>query len=255
MKEANTPYEFPTGEDKTVVESLEGLVVFVANRFVQKHNIFPYEVVDLYQFVRLRLIESLGRIRTTYKGGGKVKTYISAVILNFCREFRRKNCTISVFADSVDNLRTDISINELTQSPDSRLHITLELKRLHSIFVLYGAKEHKVRITLMVYFEVHVKKEDVMNYVSAEVKSNQFFKQLNSGMNKSKKEVISKLTEMFNEVENKSNSFEATRKWIARLIDDVLQMLNVGASLYTKETLGILLEVYSSTDKQMGYAR
>ncbi|MBO6515044.1 MAG: sigma-70 family RNA polymerase sigma factor [Bacteroidia bacterium] len=247
--------KFPPGTDYDVIDSFEEIIAFTAARFITKNNLSPYTHDDLCQYIRLRLLETLAKIRENYKGEARLTTYISAVVLNLCREFRRKYCSRSIFSDSDTSSNHEVSLTGAGTQTDSKLHISYELEKLRLIFALYGAREQKVKIALMAYFDINISIDDVLKYISDRGKSETVLQQIKSAHDKPKKEIISRLTDIFNDLEDKNTTFEATKKWISRAINDILSMLNRDSSIHTKETLGILLEVYCSTDKQKGNGR
>lgn len=221
----------------------EEIVFKVSKYFCSKYHIHPYDQEDLIQYVRLRVLENKDQIRANYLGRAQLATYLSSVVLNLCREFRKKNCSRSVFAEDND-LDPDVPDKHTSaQEILKGIHISNEVKRLNSILILYGSKEAKIVLMLKAYFHIKITQTDFLKYCDdPSIMANYMLKFMRADKPK-KKDVVSLLTSLFNQVENTQKTDEATRKWIERTNKHVIKLLNTGGRKYDQETLGILLEV------------
>jgi hypothetical protein len=238
----NNLHSFPEINNLQILQLFEDWIFLISKYYSQKNTIQPYELEDLQQFIRTRLIEQLPKIRDSFKGESKLRTYISAIILNLCREFRKKNCSKSILTQAEVSEKIDYQYNNLNQA-ENNIAIEYEVGNLNKIILMYGTKSVKVKLALKLYYSLKITREEISNYCKDfEVISSDLEKEIEEKKQLKKKEALIILTELFNRTECKSNSTEATRKWISRLIDEILIILNKGKSNHTKETLGLLLE-------------
>lgn len=234
--------KFPNVTNQELLEIFEEWISFISQHYSRKNTIQPYDLIDLEQFVRTRLIEQLPKIKTNFKGGSKIRTYMSSIILNLCREFRRKHCGKSILTQTeitdwnhLHHHRSNSAVEDMA--------IEHEIQKLKRIITMFGAKSPKIKLTLKSIYRLPVSEKDLFSYCqNSEIKSLNAYSKLNGKQENNKKEIIQLLTELFNLVENKENSTEATRKWVARLINEILDTLNSDQSNHSKETLGYLLE-------------
>lgn len=226
------------------IDNFDQWIKIVSRAFCKSHIIEPYEREDLIQFVKLRFLEKMSNIQDNYRGDATIKTYVCAVTLNFCREFKRKNCSKSVIA--LTNSYSDEILNttETSQYLIKDIHIASEIKRLDRIFLILGTKVPKVLIALKLYFGLTLQRKDVFAYSKDIELSNRIVREAGKLENTQKQSVFYFLTNLFNEVERVERSSEATRKWVDRTISHILSLLNKGnLSTHTKETLSILMEI------------
>lgn len=224
-----------------MIQFFEDWVFIISKFYCQKNTIQPYELSDLRQFINFRLLEQLPKIKANYKGQSSLRTYISSIILNLCREFRKKNCSKSILTQFEINSELHHPYNDANLA-ENQLALENETNNLNNVISMYGSKASKIRLTLKMYYGLKTTRSDILNYckdakiLTLSTLDGYNEEQLN------KNETLTILTELFNEVEGKSNSTEATRKWVSRLIEDILRILNLRESNHTKETLGLLLE-------------
>jgi len=236
---------FPEGEAHTVIKSFNPWILFLSKRYALNNTIQPYELQDLRQFIQLRLLEIFPKLKHNFKGNSKIRTYISAVILNLCSEFRRKNCSRSILTEELKE-HESLEMGDTDLSNEKKLIIQSEIEHFELLLVMYGSKSAKIKLSLKMFYGLDLSLQDMLDYCKTNDLVKKYF--LNAQSNKvvdyKKKEAIATLTDLFNEVENKNNSTEATRKWIIRTIKDIIHTLNKSQSKFDKHTLGLLIEVW-----------
>ncbi|MBO6516646.1 MAG: hypothetical protein JJ975_08850 [Bacteroidia bacterium] len=228
----------------------EELINLVASKFCRTYSVYPYEKEDLIQFMRLRYFEQFNTARNNYRKEARVKTYVCAVLLNFCREFRRANCSKSIFTES-EGIQPEITADgEGELSITKKMVLKYELKRLGYVFKIQGSRKPKVVVALKAYYFIDVTHIDLFKYAQ-DMDLARYFFDLFSRLNGPRKNaIISYLTKLFNRVEKKNSSEDATRKWVDRHIALVVKLLNTGGERkHDKETLGILMELKFADDK------
>jgi hypothetical protein len=230
------------------LDHFEHLIFSISKKFAEKHSIEPYELKDLQQYVRLRLLEKLNDIQKGFKGECQIKTYIYAVLLNFCREFRKKNCSKSIWQNSDTN-------EELTSVTDAEhyitkdLHIAQEINRFNVILIILGSQAAKILLALKVLFEQKITYYDLVLYSQNRRLSLHYLKKLNGVEKRAKGASIVLLTQIFNDVEPKNSSVDSTRKWVERKTNHIIDLMNTGNKTHDKESLSILMEIKSNIQK------
>lgn len=246
--------EFPKGSDLEIINSFEEWIDFTINRYCTFNSIYPYEKKDLKQYINIRLIEDLPKIKVNYKGKSKLKTYMIAVTLNLSREFKKKNCTRSVSIENEKATPPKAPYFDDFNNIEKSIYIKAEIEQLKIVMAIFGSKSHKIKLAIMVYYGLTIDKPVLFAYCKDNALTETFLPKLNKGIELNKKTTTSILTQLFNETENKTNTDEATRKWVSRTIEEIVKLLNIGLSKHTKETLGVLLEMGFSNETN-GYTR
>ena len=233
---------FPKKDDFQTLKSFEKWITFISANYIKRNKIHPYDLSDLQQHIKFRILEQLPSIRKNYRGNSKLRTYISAIILNICREFRRKNCEKSI--STKIEINDSLLLNQIEyEYIENKIDIEYEIKALNMVIQTYGDKSSKVKIALKLYFGIKLTYDDLSEYCkNSEVKITEFSSIVNREKKLNKRESIFILNQLFNEVEGKSNSTDATRKWVSRIINRTITMLNIRQCNYNKETLGLLIE-------------
>lgn len=236
-------YSFPECSDSQTIHLFEDWIVFITNRFCRSNSIDPYEAEDLRQFVKMRLVEQLPKIKTNFKGEAKLRTYISAIILNLCREFRRVNCSKSVFTSTNLESLTDQLISN-GNSSEKNIALKREIEKFNRIILMYGTKKTKVKIALSLYYGLDPGIENLRVYCNENHNiASSAHQEIINAKKRNKKEGLKIFTDLVNQTESKTNTVEASRKWVSRTIDDILKILNCQGGEHTKETLGVLIEM------------
>ncbi len=247
-KEDNTDYIFPIGSDIEIIKSFEEWIDFTINRYCTFNSIYPYEKKDLKQFINIRLIEDLPKIKVNYEGKSKLKTYMIAVTLNLSREFKKKNCTKSITMANDKTTSSKAFYIDDFNNIEKSIYIKAEIEQLKIAIAIFGSKSHKIKLAILVYYGLTIDKSVLFAYCKDNALTETFLPKLNKGIEINKKTTISILTQLFNDTENKTNTDEATRKWISRTLEEIVKLLNIGLSKHTKETLGVLLEMAFSNE-------
>jgi len=225
-------------------DELEDWIFLATKSFCNKYEISPYERDDLDQFVKLRLIEKKASILLNYRNEARIKTYVYAVILNFCREFMRKNNSKSVFTEKGDHSIEMSNIQSNDGSVLKDMSIDMEIQRLNRALLIQGSKTPKTVISLKTYFDIPLEWQDIFQYTNDNELTIKHFALFKEITKPKKSAVMAFLTRLFNECENKTNSEDAIRKWVERTIQSLVELLNAGGSrAHNKETLGIMMEI------------
>ncbi|MFK8036916.1 MAG: hypothetical protein AB8B74_01400, partial [Crocinitomicaceae bacterium] len=67
MKEKDL-HSFPQINNSQMIQLFEDWILFISKFYSQKNTIQPYELADLRQFIKIRLVEQLPKIKANYKG-------------------------------------------------------------------------------------------------------------------------------------------------------------------------------------------
>ena len=222
-------------------QSLIGFIVgsYVINGFFQRH-----EKDDIIQNINESLLKKISRIQSQYNSQTRVKTYISVIIRNSCREIIRKVKLNIVHNDNIENLV--FVVNE----PENKLVLKQEFDRLDKIFTMFYRHRYKLELCLKLIYNIPVKFADFKNYNSAFDKASYLgiMKNINPGNEMRKRKIYRILLPYFNRFEKKNNNEDALRKWLRFKTDEMIRLLNGNppVSSYNEDVLQILLEKYYS---------
>lgn len=233
------------------VLAFEQTIAIVAKKYSARNNITPYSSEDIQQHIRLKLLEQLPSIAATFQGKASIKTYMTAVIRNMCLEFIRKNCPQEISCTPTEPAAFVNSEQSSYRSALSRIYITEEVFRLKHVFLIFDNVQSKVELALKTYFHHSISLANVERYILDQegdlAKGKEFLLLVSNVQSNADSERFGHLNHLFNSIEQKSNSVEATRKWTLRKLDQVLERMNGDQNVrnHTKETLSILLDFHT----------
>lgn len=228
------------------VERFRDIIEYVVRKYNDPYYLHPFSADDLRQHIYLNLLENIERVKAIYRGEARVRTYMSAVIRNYALGFIRSRRSDRPEAIDTDKQATPFAGQ---QQVVAGMEISIEIKRLTQILILFGKKKGKVELVLKGYFGRVLTREDVEKYLSKLINEKflmAFIERVNSRSGNTDGEIFEIYTDFFNEVEGKQNTVDAMRKWTLRVIDELIQKLNNTHEKRThnKESLGILLNFY-----------
>lgn len=243
-------YRFEDGDAAEIIDTFQEIISIVVQKYARMNTIHPYGEADMSQYVRLKLTENLDGIRSNYRGQAKVKTYVSAVIRNYCLEFVRKHA-IKLEEEEWRAEQPAIVAAEGTHSPLRMLYVKEEMKRLARILQLFGSQRPKLELVLRAYYRNRITPQHLQAYAQAR-KFNypECFDKLARTTRSKDQDVFACINTFLNEVDGQSNSADAVRKWTVRKMEELLDLLN-GPNherSYTRETLGLLLDYHFMND-------
>ncbi len=202
---------------------------------------------DIIQSLNERLLERFPSIRARFNGSTMIRTYLSAVVRNLCIDLYhdRKRVPNGIPLEAIAPVsRPDVAgrydiehTRRLFRAVLKQFDYRLELPRL--LFCL------KLR------YRIPIERKDVLQwYPSCQPKD------LASTVGKfggnyeslTDKEIYELITPLLNQVDGRSNTPEAIRRWTKERIDNIIELLNGSppSGSFDEETLEILVEDYFS---------
>lgn len=220
----------------------QGLIEFIVDTYVIHGFFNRYDRDDIIQSINESLLRKIPKLQKQYNNSTRVKTYISVIIRNNCKEILRKSRIEIVDVKNIENLQS--VVNE----PELKLVLTQEFDRLEKIFMMYYRQRYKLELCFKLLYNIPVKFKDFKNY-SADFDKYSYLKiikDINPGTEIRKRKIYRILLPYFNLAENKDNSEDALRKWLRFKTNEIIRLLNGDppVSSYDEESLQILLEKY-----------
>ncbi|MEZ5195457.1 MAG: hypothetical protein R2764_03385 [Bacteroidales bacterium] len=135
--------------------------IIVQINLIDKGFFHSQEKEELIQMVNEALWGRMENIRKKYNGKASVKTYVSKVILNICREIKRKRKSDPGF-DSLENKNYKTPSRGL--NPEEELAFRDEYSRFEKILITYYTKRSKIELCLKLIYRIAVFLSDFSNY-------------------------------------------------------------------------------------------
>ncbi len=197
------------------------------------------EISDLVQDVNRKLVERMPRIRSQYNYKSRFRTYFSVVVRNLClEEFRKLRIVAEPAADLYEQPGTD--------SPADPVIIRQEFERLRRAIRMFYRDEPALWVTFRVLADLDIQREDIARFGNTLIagREQELAQRLNQSFKKNKREKLEIVSEVLSELDAKSRSKEAVRKWFENRLEEILTLMNgkPPRSAYTLDILLILIE-------------
>lgn len=231
--------------DLILLEEIEELCSIIINKFISR-GVIPFnEKEDIKQSLLEKYLLKREKIATAYSGKAQPRTYYSAVLYKM---------TCEVIRSELNNWKTIKSeVNEMLKynkdnslSPEQATIIHNEKDLLDKVLTTFGKERGKIELFLKIFYRVPVNNDDIKKcYKNHE--DNASFEITENKPGIKDKELYSSLANLVNQYENKDVKPDAIRMYINKYINSILSRLNgrYQRANYTKETLGILFEIFS----------
>lgn len=225
------------------IEEIEQLAQIVINKFVAR-GVIPFaDKDDIKQSVVEKYLLKENKIAESFSGKAQPRTYCSAVIYKMTCELIRsemknwKNINNDASEMLVDN--RDTALN-----PEQSTIIENEVDLLEKGLITFGKERSKIELFLKYYFRIELNKKDFKGYSEGSEEEQNI---LRTDVNTKDKEIYENLCKLVNHQEKKVVQPDAIRMYINKHLTSIITRLNgrMGRANYTKETLGILFEIYS----------
>lgn len=234
--------------DLISLEAIEELCSIIINKFISR-GVIPFnEKEDIKQSLLEKYLLKREKIAKAYSGKAQPKTYYSAVLYKM---------TCEVIRSELNNWKTIKSeVNEMLKynkdnslSPEQATIIHNEKDLLDKVLTTFGKERAKIELFLKVFYRVPVSNMDIKECYKNH-KSNTSIALAGNMPEAKDKELYSDLAGLVNQYENKDVKPDAIRMYINKYINSILSRLNgkYQRANYSKETLGILFEIFSRAD-------
>lgn len=222
---------------------------------------------DKVQEIIEGLLNDIEKIRKNYNYHSSFRPYFIQIINNRCGEIRRKayrQRSIKTLQEDPDNPAyekkifylkkddyqefTDINLSDTSNDPDSELIISSELDNLDKIFRLYPIQKPKIIICLKFILGFPISLKELTAY--SEYCKKRYYDSIielsNSYDNQTLEEQYQILTDFFNHCDHTKKQKDALRKWLTKVISEIIQLLNKDANtpVYNKQNIMGLIGFY-----------
>ncbi len=116
---------------KGLIVKYQSLINYIVCNYINNGFFNRYDKDDIVQNINESLLKKITKIQIQYNYKTKVKTYISVIIRNNCREIIRKVKLEIVHHKNIENLV--FVVNE----PENKLIIKQEFDKLDKIFTMF----------------------------------------------------------------------------------------------------------------------
>ena len=235
----------------------QGLIRKIILNALIKPGYYSYEDFDeLMQQVSELLLVREERITSSFQGRAKFSTYLAVVVVNICREIRKKaHRERSLFvSQNREGEHQDMGLfsklRDTAISAESKIIIQEAVTKLHLILQTYIMSGPKLIFCLKALWQFPVNWNDLeiaWSTITEKEEIELLLESLNNQEVKmTKSKVYSCLTRILEIAEKRKNCDDAIRKWIKDRIGEVIYLLNGDppVSYFTEETLRYLFEVY-----------
>jgi len=215
------------------------VIPFVVNKYSIRKAIPQREKQDVELSVIEKLIKKREQIISSFKGESSFKTYSIAIVNRMVCEIIRKESRHWYAVEQEDFFRQEESSSGI--EVEKELFIKGEIKRYRLTLRLFDGEGKKEDLFFKYYFGLSLSIADIEKYTTKH--SLQLHTILKIEHN-NKGEKFDKMARVVNLVENKDVKSDALRMWLNKQLNHTILVLNAnGNANYSKETLGILLEV------------
>ena len=247
----------------------QGMIEFIVqNQLINPGFINRQNREDVIQTVNEHLLKKIPYIKKHYNGLSLLKTYFSVIIRNKCLEYNRsrlKQKTIYLSHQSDFSAPGKKSIiyqkkyqktglqegHRYTsrQETTKRIVLDYEFRRFDAILDTYSKQKAKIELCIKYFFQIPCLISEIKAYWPQATNKYLllFSRKMNGKMTKTER--YKNLTELINNSENKTNSNDAIRKWLADRMKELIFLLN-GApqqNYFDEETFQYFVEEYYFT--------
>jgi len=220
----------------------------VVNNFIANKHIPRREKEDVQMAIVEKFLLKKEKILDNFQGKSKISTYCIAVLNRMCLEIIRKEIKHwNLGFDKHKEIREDKCLNS-----EDCLIITDEIRFLEDIFALFYDEKEKIVLFLTYYYQLKINNTLISNYDSNYINHNllelfEYPKNITKGI------IFENLTKAANIVENRNNKSDATRIWLNKIINSIINKLNspFQRANYNKESLQILFEYYYNSINEL----
>ncbi len=234
--------------DLISLEAIEELCSIIVNKFISR-GVIPFnEKEDIKQSLLEKYLIKKEKIAKAYSGKAQPRTYYSAVLYKMtCELIRSELNNWKTIKSEVNEMLKYNKDNSL--SPEQATIIHNEKDLLDKVLTTFGKERVKIELFLKVFYRVPVSNKDIKKcYKNHESDTTVELTENKPGVKD--KELYSDLASLVNQYENKDVKPDAIRMYINKYINSILSRLNgkYQRANYSKETLGILFEIFSRAD-------
>jgi hypothetical protein len=232
-----------------MVEQLQPVIKDAVNYHIYKGYFHADVRDDIIQDISLRFLERGTDILKQFKGHSALKTYIKAVIFNFCGDLYRSKRYKKEGHENIEMAA------DLTEQSIPKKVLDDEYRKLTLLLEMYGKKKSRLILCLKLTYKLPVSRFDIRNYdleVTKEETETILALTDPSKVNIKDKQIFEALNMVFNRIENKTNSIDSLRKWVDLKTDEMIHFMNGEPPFasYTREALQILIEKYFMKDEK-----
>jgi hypothetical protein len=217
----------------------------IAMYFVATGMFRVKEVDDVVQSISLEILTKIPLIRQKYNGSTLLRTYVSTIVRNFC--IRQKLIERGISPDQeieVDMISADVRT-------DHHLLLKEAIARLRTVFAMFDAHLPKLLLALKIYYKMPIAREEMEAWFPGSTPAlREEFVRLFQGQENptDRTNIYEVVLPLINELEGKTNTRDAFRRWSWAKIDEVVRLMNGPSKTFNfdRDSLRELVEDYFS---------
>ncbi len=259
-KEENDIHLLQNSPDKLLLKYIPVIECMVIKKLIHPGYFAYQEKDDLVQEVISGLLGDIEKIRKNFNGISRFSPYFIQIIINKCREIRRKEyrqTTRMAFADDPIHpgyiiqkyfsrkqefsVPDHVDISYLSSDPERQVTIDAEINNLSRILKLYPFQKHKIIICLKVITDYQVNYEELKSYCKKlgqrEIKT--FLRMFEGLENETRDNKFQGLIEFFNHCDKTKKKKDSLRKWLINVLAQIIELMNkdLQPTVYDKENI------------------
>jgi DNA-directed RNA polymerase specialized sigma24 family protein len=216
----------------------------IVRTYVRTGMFHASEIDDIIQQINKEILEKLPRIQAQFNGTTLVRTYLSSIIRHSCLNLNRKKKAGPVVL-SFEDIHAPATSGDI----DADLAVEQNLRLLRVIIAQFHTERPKLLLCLKTMYRIPLVRNDILEWWPGcpEADLTAMIAELRSTNKKlTDKQVFALLQPLVNKAEGNASSADSIRRWTDERITAIITLLNGSppTSTHTKETLGILLDVF-----------
>lgn len=227
-------------------------IKLIARKCILKGLFYLSDEADIIQNINEQLLKRKEKIQQQYVQKASVGVYFNAIINNICIDLYRKEKKKISIVSYPHHTSSSPFFSVLVEKEDylfNRLIIQEELEKLSAILKTFPKHQAKLALCLKLISGVTIQHSDILYYHPNHPKQklNAFLTFLETqAPNLTDKLIYEQLNHLFNEVENKTTTVDAVKKWIEYKVKQMIYLLNNHSNYanYDKSSFKILLKMY-----------
>jgi RNA polymerase sigma factor (sigma-70 family) len=271
-KKDNDIHLLHNNPDELLLKYIPVIEQMVINKLIHS-GYFSYQYKDdIVQEVILGLLGDIEKIRQNFNGISSFRPYFIQIIINRCREIRRKEYRQEIrMALADDPIRPGYVIKKyffrkqefpefehdnltgLSSDPERQVTLDAEIENLSRILKLYPFQKRKIIICLKVITDYQVTYDELKSYCKklerGEIRT--YMTMLAELENKTRENKFQGLIDFFNHCDKTNKKKDSLRKWLINVTAQIIELMNKdsGSMVYDKDNIIGLFVLYFDSSK------
>ena len=240
----STDIELLRSDPQGLILRHQETIAIIVRTFVRTGMFHSSEIDDVIQQINHELLEKLPRIRTQFNGTTLVRTYLSSIIRHICLNLNRKRQATPAMLSL-----EDMHMPAVPGEHDRNIAVEQSMHMLRAILAQFHMERPRLLLCLKTMYRIPLERKDILDWwpdcrepdLAALIEASQ-----EAERKLTDKQVFQVLHPFMSKAESKNSSADSIRRWTDERITSIISLMNGSppTAMYTKETLGILLDVF-----------